>query len=210
TYRRTATGMAIGAGDRHVALGGGEPPLLTAARLVQEDLVLMRRGESGWRIAAAALCFPSSWSLGQKFGQALDAIHKDVPGYDAMAARMNRIFDNLHVDAPAWRLNWSIYPDGDLHHPETKQLARDWFENPDADVFVRVERQTLRRLAGGDILFTIKVLVDPISAFSAHPDGPRLASSLRTQLLGLDPDQLAYKALTHHRDALAARLLELA
>ncbi|HUG61574.1 MAG TPA: heme-dependent oxidative N-demethylase subunit alpha family protein, partial [Methylomirabilota bacterium] len=44
TYRRTATGMAIGSGDRHVALGGGDPSLLTAARLVQEDLVLMRRG----------------------------------------------------------------------------------------------------------------------------------------------------------------------
>lgn len=44
---------------RRVPLDGA-PPLWTAALLVQEDLVLMRRGEAGWRLAAAALCFPSS------------------------------------------------------------------------------------------------------------------------------------------------------
>src|SRR5690606_22399496 len=39
---------------------GGEAPLLAASLLVQEDLVLMRKGDTGWRLAAASLCFPSS------------------------------------------------------------------------------------------------------------------------------------------------------
>jgi hypothetical protein len=204
-------GALMRVAGRTVALDGAEPPLATAARLVPEDLVLMRRGPDGWRIAAAALCFPSSWSLAEKFGQDLDAIHAAVPGYPSMAARMNRIFDNLRVELPVWRLNWSLYPDDLLHHPQSKQLPRDWFDRPDAEAFVRVERQTLRRMPGsGDILFTIKVLVDPVSAFTAHPEGARLASGLRGQLLALDPDQLAYKAMTNHRDALAARLAAIA
>jgi len=63
-YRRESEAMRIGP-DRLVPLGGDEPPLLIAARLVEDDLVLMRRGESGWRLAAASMCFPSSWSLAE-------------------------------------------------------------------------------------------------------------------------------------------------
>src|SRR5690349_16458585 len=48
-YRRE--GDAVRVGDRMVPLPEGAP-LLTAAGLVQDDLVLMRRGDSGWRLAA--------------------------------------------------------------------------------------------------------------------------------------------------------------
>jgi hypothetical protein len=44
-------------------------PLKAAALLVQEDLILMRKGEDGWRLAAGSLCFPSSWTLTEKFGR---------------------------------------------------------------------------------------------------------------------------------------------
>ena len=40
--------------DADASTGG--PPLRRASLLVQEDLVLMRRGEDGWRLAAASLC----------------------------------------------------------------------------------------------------------------------------------------------------------
>src|SRR5690606_21475830 len=58
-----------------------DPPLKTASLMVQEDLVLMRKGDDGWRLAAASLCFPSSWSLAEKFGRPLTAIHEPVPGF---------------------------------------------------------------------------------------------------------------------------------
>ena len=50
-YRREGGTMHVA--GRAVPLGA-MPALWTAARLVQEDLVLMRRGAAGWRLAAAA------------------------------------------------------------------------------------------------------------------------------------------------------------
>ncbi|MDF2996845.1 MAG: hypothetical protein K0R27_2482 [Xanthobacteraceae bacterium] len=191
-----------------------EAPLVTAARLVSDDLLMMRAAEGGYRLVAAVLCFPSAWSLTEKFGQSLDALHAAVPGYpDRLARVMNRIFENLKVDQPVWRVNWSIYPDDELHHPESKERPRDWFDEDDLapEAFVRVERQTLRRLpVSGDILFTVRIHVDPFDAFRRHPEGARLASALREQILGLDEAQLAYKALTEHRDAVAAALARIA
>src|SRR5919205_916624 len=73
--------------DEHLAAVRGEidkpqePPLECASRLVQEDLVLMARHDSGWQLAAASLCFPSTWVLAEKFGRDMDGIHKPVPGY---------------------------------------------------------------------------------------------------------------------------------
>jgi hypothetical protein len=207
-YRREGDTVVVGAGGLRVALDAGEPALMTAARLVQEDLCLMTGGgAAGWRLSAAALCFPSAWSLAEKFGTTLDGLHAAVPGYaERLRLRMQRIFDNLRVELPAERLNWSIYPDAVKHHPESKTLPRDWFGR-DRDAFIRVERQTLRRLPdSGAILFTIKVLVDPFAAFERHPDGARLAGGLRAQILALDPDQLRYKNLTAFRDKVAAEL----
>jgi hypothetical protein len=215
-WRRRGETIEVVAAGRALGLSPADPaPLLTAARLVQEDLVLMRRGESGWRLVAAALCFPSSWSLAEKFGRDLDAIHATVPGYaDRLGTRMARIFDNLRVELPVWRVNWSIYPDAELHHPEPKERPRAWFgavEDMLPSTFVRVERQTLRRLPGsGDILFTIRVHVDPIAQFRAHPEGARLAAGLREQLLGLDAAELRYKGLEAHRDRLAEAMAGLA
>ena len=64
--------------------------------------MLMRRGEDGWRLAAASLCFPSSWSLEEKFGRPLQDIHTPVPGFGRgtrTADIIHRIFDNLAVAA---------------------------------------------------------------------------------------------------------------
>lgn len=198
-----------------VLVDPAEAPLWTAAKLVQEDLVLMRRGEAGWRIAAAALAFPSSWRLGDKFGRDMAAIHATVPGFPGrMAEVVGRIFDNLKVEQPVWRLNWSIYADGRLHHSEPHERGRHW-EGADARLaaaaFIRVERQTLRRLpVSGDILFTIRIFVDPFGALLAHPEGPALAARLRQQLLELTHEQLEYKGLDAERDKVAAALQRIA
>ena len=198
-------------GSEIVVAGDAVPPLLAAARLVQEDLCLLRRGADGYVLVAAALCFPSSWSLADKIGRPMIAIHEHVPGYrERLAARIDRIFDSLRVELPVWRVNWSIYPDADLHHPEPKQRPRNWFaETGDliSRAFVRVERQTLRRLpASGDILFTIKVLVDPLEGLRRHPNGAQLARGLRDQIAALDRDQLAYKSMLEHRDGMVRAL----
>lgn len=213
-YRRAGEGVAVLPADRVVDLSDAAgPPLLQVSRLVQEDLCLMRKGAGGYRLAAASLCFPSSWSLAEKFGKTLDGLHEPVPHYaEQLAARMNRIFDSLRVGFPVWRMNWALNPDPELHHPESKNGPRDraWTAGPDvvaARTFIRVERQTLRRLPeSGDILFTIKIEIDPLTALVRHPDGAALADSLKGQILALDESQLAYKALTQHRDRVVAAL----
>lgn len=214
-YSRDGARIAIAGTGRTVDLD--EPcdmPLTLAARLVQEDLVLMRKGETGYRLAAAALFFPSSWSLAEKFGKPMDAIHESVPGFNdgRMGPVVARIFDNLAVERPSWRLNWSLYSGAGLHHPYPKRISADGNDTSRVDgtreaLHVRVERQTLRRLPeSGDILFTIKIHHDPVAAFARHPRGAELAAGLRRQLLALDGAQLAYKGLTAERDAIAAQL----
>lgn len=205
-YRRTETGMEI-AGARPVAFGT-EPPLLTAARMVQEDLLVLAGEGRKHRLIAASVCFPSSWSLVDKFGGDLDDVHAAVPGYESdLAVRMGRIFDNLRVGIPVWRLNWSLYPDAILHHPQSKQRPRDWFGAGGEGAFVRVERQTLSRLPEtGAILFTVKILVDPVSAMRTHPEGRELAAGLAAQIRGLNADQRSYKALSEHAEEIATFL----
>lgn len=183
-----------------------EPPLKIAAKLVQEDLVLMRRGNNGWRLVAASLSFPSSWSLREKFGQVMHDIHKPVPGFGPgtrNAQLIDRMFDNLPPSNPVKRFNWSIYSDGDLYHPDAHGKVGLLPEQ----AFIRVERQTLRKMpVSGDILFTIRIHHDPLLALAAHPDAPRIARSMASQLNGLDAEQLAYKGLVEARDRLVNRL----
>ena len=200
-----------------------EPPLKTASLLVQEDLVLMRRGEDGWRLAAASLCFPSSWSLAEKFGRPLRDIHIPVPGFGPGTRNdtvIGRIFDNLAVDRPVERANWSLQNNPALYHPlsdlerDTRAAARPSrfrSDDPVAAAFIRVERQTLRRLPrSGDILFTIRIHLDPMAKLAAHPDRARLAAAFAGQLAALDVAQIDYKGLAADRDRLVAALQALA
>ncbi len=211
TYAQEGAAMRVLPAGRAVPLDGDETPLVTAARLVQEDLCLMRRDERAWRLAAAVLCFPAGWSLADKAGADLSAIHAPVPGF---AGRMEnvvaRIFDNLRPGAPLLRFNWSIYGDADLHRPPDAAAARFRQDDP-ARAHVRVERQTLTRLpVSGDILFTIRTHVDPVAALASHPRGRGLAAGLRAQLLALTPDQTSYKGLASARDELARTLDDIA
>ncbi len=188
------------------------PPLERAARLVQDDLVLMRKGPEGYELAAAAVCFPSSWTLAEKFDRALDAIHAPVPGYEGkMARRLNLIFDRLPGDQIVWRTNWSVYDSDRLPAFRSGSEFAQFRDTTDFDrAFLRVERQTLRRLpVSGDLLFTIMIYVDPLNRLRDHPDRKRLAEGLRQQVLALDADQLGYKSLTRRRDQLAGYLATL-
>lgn len=190
------------------------PPLLIAGSLIQDDLVLMRRRERGWSIAAAHLAFPSSWSLAEKFDRPMDEVHGDVPGFQGgtrNAVLVNRIFDNLLVEQPVKRLNWSINWTYALYHPRPTKTPVDPVSVgvAAANAFVRVERQTLRRLpVSGDILFTIRIYLDPLAALTRDDEHRPLAHAMAEQLEALSPEQVAYKGLAEKRDALVAYLRE--
>ncbi len=133
------------------------PPLLTAARLVQEDLLIMDMAAEP-RLTAAALCFPASWSLEEKFGAGLLAIHDYVDEYtEEMATRVRRMFDAIRPDQPLWRANFLRYAKADLHQPLRNGEDKP---APQKGGFVRVERQTLRKLPRtGAVVFGIHTYV---------------------------------------------------
>jgi len=217
------TGSAIEGAGLDGAIGELSPglreaPLVQASLLVQEDLILMRRGDDGWRLAAGSLCFPSSWSLREKFGKPLQQIHAPVPGFGPgtrPADLINRMFDGLQGQAVE-RFNWSIQAGDALYHPLSNIQRIDRATNrptrfPDGDInahaFIRVERQTLRKLpVSRDILFTIRIHLDPLAVLARHPDRATLATSFAEQLNALDQAQLDYKGLTADRDRLVAFL----
>jgi hypothetical protein len=199
-----------------------EAPLRAASLLVQEDLILMRRNVAGWRLAAGSLCFPSSWSLLEKFGHPLQDIHKPVPAFGPgtrMAELINRMFDSLKVEQPVQRWNWSVQANRDLYHPlsnvqRTERAEKRPSKFPNGEVeaaVIRVERQTLRKLpVSGDILFTIRIYLDPLPVLRRHPDRAVLAKSFAAQVAALEEPQLDYKGLTADRDNLVTRLEEIA
>ncbi|RYH14128.1 MAG: DUF3445 domain-containing protein [Alphaproteobacteria bacterium] len=206
-YRRDAT--AIEVAGRRVVLDGPEPPLAIAASLVQEDLVLMRRSEAHWRLTAASLCFPSAWRLAEKFGRPMHAVHGPVPGFSEgtrNAQLIERMFDNLRPETGMIRWNWSLFGDSRLFHPDSHPGGPRFGEDATSAVF-RLERQTFRRLpVSGDILFSIRIYIDPLDALARLPEGPALAATLSGQLAALTPEQADYKGLLAERDVLLARL----
>jgi hypothetical protein len=53
-------------------------------------------------LSAAILCFPASWTLAEKIGRPLGAIHGPVPELrSGMAARVQRMFDAIRPEQPA-------------------------------------------------------------------------------------------------------------
>ncbi|TIV99278.1 MAG: DUF3445 domain-containing protein, partial [Mesorhizobium sp.] len=112
--------------------------------------------------------------------------------------------------------NWSIQADDALYHPLSNRERIDRATNrptrfPDGDInahaFMRVERQTLRKLpVSRDILFTIRIHLDPLAVLVRHPERATLAGSFAEQLNALDQAQLDYKGLTADRDRLVAFL----
>ena len=132
-------------------------PILAAARLVQEDLLLLDMSAEP-RLNAAVLCFPASWTLDEKFGAGLMAIHGDIDEYtDEMAARVRRLFEAVRPEQPLWRANFLRYESADLFQPRRVGEEKP---APTEGGFVRVERQTLRKLKRtGAVVFGIHTYV---------------------------------------------------
>lgn len=191
-WRREGAAV-VGPGVR--AGGAGEAPLLAAARLVADDLVLMMPSPAGWRLAAGAVCFPSHWRLADKAGLAFADVHAPVPGFgrgSAGAGQVATIFDRMPPGRVAERGNWSIAGTGALHLPPGTA--------EDDSVWLRAERQTLRKLPEtGAVVFTIGVTTLPAGVLATRADGAAVAARLLAQLAAMRPEERAYKGLADAR-----------
>lgn len=178
------------------------PPLYGAARLVADDLCLMEKRDGDWTLTALSLSAATFFKAGEVVGKHLSALHDPVPGFeDRLLTRVGRIFEGLRPDLILQRRNWTVLNSDQLHAPDPGPIrARiPQIASPASELFVRVERQTLRRLPRtGGALFTIRVWRHPLEALRTDPE--RLATFAQAWR-NASPDFRSYKHL-HLYDAL--------
>lgn len=154
-----------------IELPADQHPLEAASRLVAEDLVLMVVRGGGLVVGGGSVCFPNRWDLRSKLGRTLREVHAPVALLnDQLGDSVDRFLERLAPERAYWRLGWGIIdvPDGytpvDGTGPHRPSRPR-----PD-DLYVRVERETLRRFPLTDcVLFTIRTYVSPLGVVARDP-----------------------------------------
>lgn len=168
-------------------LAGGLPQ---AAAAHHEDMCLLtrREGEAAYRLVGAAVAWPSDWRPAAKLGLPLTALHAPIQGYEKqLASGVDHFMDRLAAGPIYGRCNWFIAPTSArrwiAQSPELA-FAHVGPENAGETLFVRSERQTLRRLPEtGAVLFTIGVYVEPLGAL-ADGNVAMLARAVRSLVAG--------------------------
>ncbi|MEM6942929.1 MAG: DUF3445 domain-containing protein [Pseudomonadota bacterium] len=212
--RYRVEGAEVRRPDGATVIVDGAAPMASIGRLVADDfcLLLPDAASGEYRLVAAVLCFPARWSLAEKMGKPLTAIHAPVPNYaEGLSRRVNRLFDAIRPERPLWRANWLVYGDPVLHQPAltaedgpAPTEGKRW--SPNGPFYLRVERQTLRRLpVSGAVAFGIKSSVTPVEALRAED-----AAVLSRELAGLHEAEIAYRIGEEAAKAIRARLDALA
>jgi dimethylamine monooxygenase subunit A len=194
-YRRDGDRLAnLVTGEVWPLAEPGLHPLDLAGRLVQEDLCLLDRDGDTHRLVGASLCFPARWRLADKIGRPLMAIHAAVPGYAAkLGAPVDRFFGLLRAEKPVWRLNWGLTDDPALFQAAPTAVKAIPPDEIGARVWLRVERQTLRRLpATGAVLFTIRTYLARLDAAICTAEA---AADLAGAIRSMPPETQRYKSI---------------
>ena len=174
-----------------------EDPMITAGRMVQDDLAIMYEKEDGqYYLLAGSILLAGFWRLADKFGMPLSEIHTsgDVPKFKSKLEKgMMSFFRRIQPQSPVIRNNYFIQVDDELAWspsigPEdgehTQSAGWDTAEKNKAvtNHHFRSERQSLRRLPrSGGVVFTIRTYFEPITKIVQEPGVPgRLASAIRS------------------------------
>lgn len=177
----------------------GTGALAAIGARVQEDFCLLQRDgeadDASYRLTGAVLCFPNRWKLADKLGRSLIGIHQPVPGYgERLGQPVDRFMSALKDGRIVQRHNWSLHADDTLFHPGPGVAAPVDAAAAGRQVFMRVERQTLRRLpVSGAIAFGIRTLIAPLAEAADTGEKRRL---LDQALATMPAELLAYKAMT--------------
>ena len=187
------------------ALDGALHSLDAAARLVPEDLVLLV--ERGGRLVfgAGSVCFPNRWDLRSKIGLTLSEVHRPVALLnEQLEAPIDGFFARLTPARSFWRLGWGVLDTQDWYTPTDGTGAARPIAPAPEQLFLRVERETLRRFPRTNaVLFTIRTYVTPIPAVAGDAG---VAGRLADALDALPESVRTYKDLVAHVPALVARL----
>ena len=181
------TPEAMGPGRELASLLGIEGSLEQAARAHHEDMCLLsrREGEDAYRLVGATVAYPTDWHPAAKLGLRLTELHRPIDGYaEQLASGVDHFMETLKTDKIFGRCNWFVAPTPTLRwiadRPAALAFAHVTPDNAGETLFVRCERQTLRRLPRtGAIVFTIGVHVLALGELSTA-NVERLASAVRT------------------------------
>ncbi|MFM1768026.1 MAG: hypothetical protein RJA22_555 [Verrucomicrobiota bacterium] len=170
-------------------------------------LLLAPDGHGAFHLRAGCVCFPSSWSLEEKMGQPLEAIHGVVPGLNAQVGRPVAGFLQRLAPGVAWRrANWGLSRSPERNQHPGRHLPRLDASVAPGEVWLRVEHQALIALPRtGGVLFGIRVTVHPLAEVQAEP-AARLG--LRRALSSMPEPMAAYKGLSAARPRLLALLAD--
>jgi hypothetical protein len=145
----------------------------------------------------ASLCSPNRWVLADKLGHTMDVVHGPVPHYERhVAGPVDHALARLSDDRIVARANWGIADHAALFQPEANPLpvAFASVEEAARSLWLRVERQTLRRLPdSGAIVFTIRTYQQRLVDYLARP-GAR--GDLQIAIDQLPPAVAHYKGVT--------------
>jgi len=138
---------------------GWASALEQTASLVTDDFCILEAARPGdWRLVAGVLCAPTL---------DLGGLHGPVPGGDPeLAGRIGRVFTGLRPGAVLERFNWTVQASDERYTPQRPEAAGKAV----SDLHLRVERQTVRKLADtGAVVFTIRICLDPLAAMLRDP-----------------------------------------
>ncbi|OAA76841.1 hypothetical protein LEL_06525 [Akanthomyces lecanii RCEF 1005] len=210
---RALRNLATGATHPTAPPADAEAALRILGETVEEDMFLLRETPRGHESTAFACCFPSGFDPSEKLGRLLSEIHEPVPGYDRIAASMERFFGKLEVGRSVKRMNWSVQTHDQLFNCKGNHiLADDDSYTPDEQVdisktFVRVELQTLTRLPETRaILFSFKTYMYPVRQLKDEGGGPAFADAVDGLADGNAPGMRIYKGSVRWGKAVCAYL----
>jgi dimethylamine monooxygenase subunit A len=130
-----------------------------------------------------------------------------VPEFDVRLARpVDRFFASLQVERPVWRVNWSLVDTPELFRPPEHRTRPRRIDAAHAgeQLWLRVERQTLRRLPGcRAVVFGIRTYLEPLAELT---DVPEVAEALASRVREMPPAMAAYKGIAVIREPLLAYL----
>jgi hypothetical protein len=181
------TPEAAAPGEELAALRGVEGGLEGAARSAWEDMCLLTRraDEAAYRLVGAAVAFPTDWRIADKLGRPMIALHTPIHGYEEqIGSPVDQFMAKLKPGRIYGRCNWFVSPTPALRWlaegPPEAQFAHVTADNAGETLFVRSERQTLRKLPEtGAIVFTIGIYLAPLGTLSPE-NIARMAQSLAT------------------------------
>jgi hypothetical protein len=128
-----------------------------------------------------SVCFPNRWDLRSKLGLTLREVHEPVALLnEQLAAPVDRVLERLTPGRGYWRLGWGVIDVPDGYTPADGSGVPRPADPQPRDLFVRVERETLRRFPRTNcVLFTIRTYVANIGDVARDPQvGERMATAI--------------------------------